>query len=115
MQTKTEHLNRILEKIAFEEAKYLEAAINAGCHIISLAEPVGTADMVGEKYFRECIEGLCAASVKLSRYSSPVTRYSSSFAICKASIEFDNLPQRCTTLFCRNQESRWVEFFAEEE
>ncbi|MDY5244005.1 MAG: uroporphyrinogen decarboxylase family protein [Anaerobutyricum soehngenii] len=54
MQTKTEHLNRILEKIAFEEAKYLEAAINAGCHIISLAEPVGTADMVGEKYFREC-------------------------------------------------------------
>lgn len=31
MQTKTEHLNRILEKIAFEEAKYLEAAINAGC------------------------------------------------------------------------------------
>ena len=54
MQTKTEHLNHILEKIAFEEAKYLEAAINAGGHIISLAEPVGTADMVGEKYFREC-------------------------------------------------------------
>ena len=54
MQTKTEYLNHILEKIAFEEAKYLEAAINAGCHIISLAEPVGTADMVGEKYFREC-------------------------------------------------------------
>ena len=54
MQTKTEHLNRILEKIAFEEAKYLEAAIQAGCRIISLAEPTATMDMVGEKCFKEC-------------------------------------------------------------
>lgn len=53
MQTKPELLNDILNKITLEEQKYLKAAIEAGCTIISLAEPTGTIDMVGEEYFKE--------------------------------------------------------------
>ena len=54
MQTRPELLDHILTKITREETKYLEAATDAGCTIISLAEPTGTIDMVGEKYFKEC-------------------------------------------------------------
>lgn len=53
MQTKPDLLNDILNKITLEEQKYLKAVIEAGCTIISLAEPTGTIDMVGEKYFKE--------------------------------------------------------------
>lgn len=53
MQTKPDLLNDILKKIAMEEKKYLEAVIDAGCTIISLAEPIGTIDMVGEEYFKK--------------------------------------------------------------
>ena len=54
MQTQSQKLNDILIKIAEEEIKYLEAVVGVGCRIISLAEPTGTIDMVGEKCFREC-------------------------------------------------------------
>ena len=54
MQKEPELLENMLDKIISEESKYIEAAIQAGCHIISLAEPAGTLDMVGEKYFKEC-------------------------------------------------------------
>lgn len=53
MQTKPDLLNDILKKITLEEKKYLETAIDAGCTIISLAEPTGTIDMVGEEYFKK--------------------------------------------------------------
>lgn len=53
MQTKPDLLNDILNKITLEEKKYLETAIDAGCTIISLAEPIGTVDMIGKEYFKE--------------------------------------------------------------
>lgn len=54
MQTEPDKLEKILKKIALEEAEYIKAVIQAGCKIISLAEPTGTVDLVGEKYFKEC-------------------------------------------------------------
>ena len=54
MQTEPEKLEKILKKIVLEEAEYIKAVIQAGCRIISLAEPIGTVDMVGEKCFKEC-------------------------------------------------------------
>ena len=54
MQTEPKKLEKILKKIVLEEAKYIKAVIQAGCRIISLAEPTGTVDMVGEKCFKEC-------------------------------------------------------------
>lgn len=53
MQTKPDLLKDILKKISLEEKRYLEEAIDAGCTIISLADPTGTSDMVGEEYFKE--------------------------------------------------------------
>lgn len=54
MQAEPEKLEKILKRIALEEAEYIKAVIQAGCRIISLAEPTGTVDMVGEKCFKEC-------------------------------------------------------------
>lgn len=54
MQTEPKKLEKILKKIVLEEAEYIKAVIQAGCRIISLAEPTGTVDMVGEKCFKEC-------------------------------------------------------------
>ncbi len=54
MQTEPDKLEKILKKIVLEEAEYIKAVIQAGCRIISLAEPTGTVDMVGEKCFKEC-------------------------------------------------------------
>ena len=54
MQTEPEKLEKILKKIVLEEAEYIKAVIQAGGRIISLAEPTGTIDMVGEKCFKEC-------------------------------------------------------------
>ena len=54
MQTEPEKLEKILKKIVLEEAEYIKAVIQAGCRIISLAEPTATMDMVGEKCFKEC-------------------------------------------------------------
>ena len=54
MQMEPEKLEKILKKIVLEEAEYIKAVIQAGCRIISLAEPTATMDMVGEKCFKEC-------------------------------------------------------------
>ena len=54
MQTEPEKLEKILKKIVLEEAEYIKAVIQAGCRIVSLAEPTATMDMVGEKCFKEC-------------------------------------------------------------
>lgn len=54
MQIETKKLEKILKKLVLEEAEYIKAVIQAGCRIISLAEPTGTVDMVGEKCFKEC-------------------------------------------------------------
>lgn len=54
MQTEPGLLENILKRIVSEESKYIEAAIRAGCRIFSMAEPAGTLDMVGEKYFKDC-------------------------------------------------------------
>lgn len=54
MVTEPKLLEKILKKIVLEETKYIKEVIQAGCRIISLAEPAGTIDMVGEKYFKEC-------------------------------------------------------------
>lgn len=53
MDEESDILNNILEKIVLEEIEYLEAVTSFGCHIISLAEPTGTIDMIGEKYFKK--------------------------------------------------------------
>ncbi|MDD7112944.1 MAG: uroporphyrinogen decarboxylase family protein [Lachnospiraceae bacterium] len=74
MQAEPELLENILKRIVSEESKYIEAGVQAGCHIFSMAEPAGTLDMVGEKYFKECsgkaavmllkeIEGFLSGSV----------------------------------------------------
>lgn len=54
MQTEPEKLEKILKKLVLEEVEYIKAVIQAGCRIISIAEPAGTVDMVGEKCFKEC-------------------------------------------------------------
>ena len=54
MQTELDKLKKVLKKIILEEVEYIKAVIQAGCRIISLAEPTGTVDMVGEKCFKEC-------------------------------------------------------------
>lgn len=54
MQTEPDKLKKVLKKIILEEAEYIKVVIQAGCRIISLAEPTGTVDMVGEKCFKEC-------------------------------------------------------------
>lgn len=54
MQTGVDKLNDVLTKIAEEELKYLRALTDAGCKVISLAEPTGTADMVGGDCFKRC-------------------------------------------------------------
>ena len=51
----------ILERIADASAEYIKACLKAGCRIISLADPVGTMDLIGEEYY--------------SRYPGQATRY----------------------------------------
>ena len=51
-------LNQILHRIARAEAAYIRACVEAGCRIISIADPVGTMDLVGPDYFRD----FCGAS-----------------------------------------------------
>ena len=45
-------LIEILHKIADASILYIKACIKAGCRVISLADPVGTMDLVGEDYYR---------------------------------------------------------------
>ncbi|MBR0382159.1 MAG: hypothetical protein IJH71_06980 [Eubacterium sp.] len=45
-------LEDILVRIAAASAEYIKACVEAGCRIISLADPVGTMDLVGEDYYR---------------------------------------------------------------
>ena len=45
-------LIRILHQIADASAEYIRACLEAGCRIISLADPAGTMDLVGEKCYR---------------------------------------------------------------
>lgn len=44
-------LTEILHKIADASAKYIQNCIAAGCRIFSLADPVGTLNLIGEKYY----------------------------------------------------------------
>ena len=46
-------LKSILFRIARASAEYLRQCVEAGAKVISLADPVGTLDMVGGEYFRE--------------------------------------------------------------
>ena len=50
-----ELLLQILYKIADAQAEYVKAAIEAGAGVISLADPVGTMNMVGEEYYKEYV------------------------------------------------------------
>lgn len=50
---KGELLSEILYKLAQAEAEYVKRAVEAGTRILSLADPVGTMDMTGEKYYRQ--------------------------------------------------------------
>ena len=45
-------LENILMRIASASAEYIKACLKAGCRVISLADPVGTMNMVGEEYYR---------------------------------------------------------------
>jgi len=49
----SERLKEILERLAAASAEYIRACIAAGCRMISLADPVGTMDMVGPNYYRD--------------------------------------------------------------
>ena len=48
-----ERLRAILSRIARASAEYLRKCVEAGVRVISLADPVGTMDLVGKEYFRE--------------------------------------------------------------
>ncbi len=47
-----ELLIEILYKIADASAEYIKACVDAGCRIISLADPSGTLDLTGEDYYK---------------------------------------------------------------
>ena len=49
----SERLKEILERLAAASAEYIRACITAGCRMISLADPVGTMDMVGPEHYRD--------------------------------------------------------------
>ena len=53
-----ELLIRILHQIADASAEFIRACLEAGCRMISLADPAGTMDLVGEK----CFEIFCGES-----------------------------------------------------
>lgn len=50
---KPELLKTILHKIAIAEGEYIMAAIQAGCQVISLADPTGVVELTGEKFYTE--------------------------------------------------------------
>ena len=52
-------LSRILHQIADASAEFIRACLEAGCRVISLADPAGTMDLVGEK----CYKKFCGESV----------------------------------------------------
>ena len=61
-------LKGILHKIADASAEYIKACTEAGCRIISLADPAGTMDLVGE----ECYTSVCGeAAVYFMRKCQP--------------------------------------------
>ena len=48
-------LKSVLHRIADAQVDSIRQAIEAGCRVISLADPVGNMNMVGEKYFLEFV------------------------------------------------------------
>jgi len=46
-------LSDILRRIADASAAYVKACVQAGCRFFSLADPVGTLNLVGGRYFKE--------------------------------------------------------------
>lgn len=64
-----ELLKDILHRIADSVAEYVIAAIDAGIRVISLADPVGTMNLVGKKYYKEfCGESECYLLKKLDSH-----------------------------------------------
>ena len=64
-------LIRILHQIADASADYIRACLRAGCRFISLADPVGTMDLVGER----CYENFCGESeIYLMKRCQPFLR-----------------------------------------
>jgi len=51
-ETEGELLIEILHKIADASAEYIKACVDAGCRILSLADPSGTLDLTGEDYYK---------------------------------------------------------------
>lgn len=49
----------ILYRIADATAEYIKACVKAGCRIISIADPTGTVNLVGEDYYKK----FCGAAV----------------------------------------------------
>lgn len=54
-EEKAEQLKRILYKIADAQSIYIDTCMKAGCRQFSLADPVGSLNLVGEAYFREIV------------------------------------------------------------
>lgn len=52
---KAETMKKVLHKIADAQSSYLLACVEAGCRCISIADPVGTLNLVGEKYYTEIV------------------------------------------------------------
>ena len=48
-----ERLKDILEKLTAASTDYIRAGLKAGCRFISLADPVGTMDLVGPDHYRD--------------------------------------------------------------
>lgn len=48
-------LREVLHKIADAQSIYIDACVKAGCRLFSLADPVGSLNLVGEDYFREVV------------------------------------------------------------
>ncbi|MCQ2500253.1 MAG: ASKHA domain-containing protein [Lachnospiraceae bacterium] len=55
MRKKPDLVRSLLESLAEAQLPYLEAALSADCTVISLAEPLGTISMVGEKNYKEIL------------------------------------------------------------
>lgn len=55
MRKEPELIRNLLQKIAEAELPFLEAALRRGCSVISLADPLGTIAMNGERNYREIL------------------------------------------------------------
>lgn len=70
MRKKPELIQTLLQRLADAELVYLEQALSAGCTVISLADPLATISLIGEKHYREILApSLLYLMKKMRRYT----------------------------------------------